>query len=103
MCSLRAALPLIYIYLAYACLPVTCPNLTGNERLFPPSRTSHNSLYCPDPSILPRTVLIQIDWVSMTRKWGFDILDGMHHGQPPTRMLAYLLMHHVCHATESER
>eukprot|EP00752_Nemacystus_decipiens_P005505 g4981.t1 len=46
---------------------------------------------------------IEIDWVSMTRKWGFDIADGMHHGQPPTRMLAYLLMHHICHATESER
>ncbi|CAM9836849.1 unnamed protein product [Scytosiphon promiscuus] len=41
---------------------------------------------------------IEIDWVSMTRKWGVDILDGMHHGQPPTRMLAYVLMHHVCHA-----
>lgn len=39
----------------------------------------------------------------MTRKWGFDIVDGMHHGEPATRMLAYLLMHHVCHATESER
>ena len=46
---------------------------------------------------------LQIDWVSMTKKWGFDIVDGMHHGQPPIRMLAYLLVHHVCHANESER
>eukprot|EP00903_Cladosiphon_okamuranus_P007973 g7695.t1 len=46
---------------------------------------------------------IEIDWVSMTRKWGFDIADGMHHGPPPTRMLAYLLVHHVCHAAESDQ
>lgn len=38
----------------------------------------------------------------MTQKWSLDIPDGMHHGQPPARMLAYLLMHHVCHASESE-
>ncbi|CAM9444106.1 unnamed protein product, partial [Ectocarpus sp. 12 AP-2014] len=46
---------------------------------------------------------IEINWVSMTRKWGVDILDGMHHGEPATRMLAYLLMHHVCHASDSDR
>ncbi|CAM9783422.1 unnamed protein product, partial [Ectocarpus fasciculatus] len=46
---------------------------------------------------------IEIDWASMTRKWGVDILDGMHHGQPATRMLAYLLMHHVCHASDGDR
>ena len=64
-----------------------------------PQRASQNSF-------LPRRNVglgSQIDWVSMTRKWGLDIVDGMHHGQPPTRMLAYLLMHHVCHATESKR
>lgn len=33
----------------------------------------------------------------MTKKWALDIPDGMHHGAQPTRMLAYLLMHHICH------
>ncbi|CAN0389991.1 unnamed protein product [Pylaiella littoralis] len=40
---------------------------------------------------------IEIDWISMTRKWSVDILDGMHHPEPATRMLAYLLMHQICH------
>lgn len=43
---------------------------------------------------------IQVDWMAMTRKWSFDIRDGMHHGEPPIRMLAYLLMHHICHGAE---
>ncbi|CAN0322266.1 unnamed protein product [Pylaiella littoralis] len=43
---------------------------------------------------------IEIDWVSMTRKWSLDILDGMHHTEPATRMLAYLLMHQICHGSQ---
>ncbi|CAM9780585.1 unnamed protein product [Ascophyllum nodosum] len=43
---------------------------------------------------------IEVDWMSMTRKWAFDINDGMHHGQPPARMMAYMLMHHICHGEE---
>lgn len=40
---------------------------------------------------------IEVDWQAMTKKWALDIPDGMHHGAQPTRMLAYLLMHHICH------
>ncbi|CAM9166423.1 unnamed protein product [Scytosiphon promiscuus] len=40
---------------------------------------------------------IEIDWMYLTQKWGPDIYDGMHYHQPATRMLAYLLMHHICH------
>lgn len=58
--------------------------------------TARTGLYtfCVDPE------RVQVDWMAMTRKWSFDIRDGMHHGQPPIRMLAYLLMHHICHGAE---
>ena len=93
---------LSFFYRMHACLFPTPIGLEhsfsvpASERDARPSSPDH--LY-PD---LFSTARPQIEWSAMTRKWGLDIVDGMHHGQPPTRMLAYLLMYHICHASEGE-
>eukprot|EP00903_Cladosiphon_okamuranus_P010157 g9617.t2 len=48
-------------------------------------------------SMLQQRGWIEVDFMSMTRKWALETFDGVHHEWQVQRMLAYVLTHHICH------